>query len=258
MKQTISKGMKENCIKASLIFGSLLIFSLIVVAIPTEEGNKSEVQEVVIEDTDDTQISDLRENFKTVKFEVERVDLKNSSIDYYNEVSTRGAVEWFYNNVTGNAQVTNAILQEASKNDIPLSLAFALAFTESHFDTKAENVNKNASIDRGIFQLNNRSFPQLKEKDFFNPAISARYGLAHLRFCLNTAGNTVAGLAMYNAGTNKVRGDRTPQSTLNYIGKIMEYKGKLDLLFEEEVAPYIDNSNSLQGLNVAYLGASDK
>ncbi|UKI53636.1 MAG: transglycosylase SLT domain-containing protein [Treponema sp.] len=61
-----------------------------------------------------------------------------------------------------------AILEEAEKNDIPLSLAFALAYTESHYNVNAVNKNRNSSIDRGLFQLNNRSFPQLKEEDFFN------------------------------------------------------------------------------------------
>ena len=166
----------------------------------------------------------------------------------------RGAVEWFYLHVTGNRDITMAILEEAEKNNIPLSLAFALAYTESRYNVNAVNRNKNASIDRGLFQLNNRSFPQLEEDDFFNPAVSAKYGMSHLRFCMNVAGNEVTALAMYNAGTTKVRSNNTPQSTLVYVGKIMAYREKLDRLFAEEVSPYFDSSRQMSGISVAFLG----
>ena len=146
-----------------------------------------------------------------------------------------------------------AILEEAEKNDIPLSLAFALAYTESRYNVNAVNKNRNASIDRGLFQLNNRSFPQLKEEDFFDPAISAKYGMSHLRFCLNIAGNEVSALAMYNAGTSKVRADNTPQSTLNYVGKIMAYQDKLEKLFADEVLSYYETTRPMTGISVAFF-----
>lgn len=117
----------------------------------------------------------------------------------------------------------------------------------------AVNKNKNASIDRGLFQLNNRSFPQLAEEEFFDPAVSAKYGMAHLRFCLNVAGNEVSALAMYNAGTTKVRSNNTPQSTLNYVGKIMAYQEKLDRLFADEVLAYYETSRPMNGVSVAFL-----
>lgn len=156
-------------------------------------------------------------------------------LELYRSVHTRTAVEWFYTNVTENRDVALAILQEADKNNIPLSLAFALAHTESRYKIKAVNRNTNASIDRGIFQLNNNSFPALVEEDFFDPYISAKYGMSHLRYCLDTAGNEVSALAMYNAGTNRVRNNGTPQMTLNYISKIQNYRQGLDNLFEDEV-----------------------
>ena len=142
--------------------------------------------------------------------------------------------------IAGNEDVTHAILTEADKNDIPLSLAFALAYAESNYKVTAINRNKNESIDRGLFQLNDKSFPSLTEADFFDPYISAKYGMSHLRFCINTAGNEVAGLAMYNAGTNRVRTNKTPQSTLNYVNKILTYQDMLDKLFEEQVCPYFE------------------
>lgn len=153
----------------------------------------------------------------------------------YRSVHARTAVEWFYVNVTGDQDVALAILQEADKNNIPLSLAFALAYSESRYRITAVNRNTNSSIDRGLFQLNNKSFPSLVEEDFFDPYISAKYGLSHLRFCLDTAGNEVSALAMYNAGTNRVRNNGTPQMTLNYISNIQSYREGLDSLFESEI-----------------------
>ena len=75
--------------------------------------------------------------------------------------------------------------------------------------------------------------------------------MSHLKFCLNTAGNEVSALAMYNAGTGRVRSNKTPQSTLNYVGKIMSYQKMLDQLFEEQVASYFETQIT-PGITVAY------
>ena len=175
----------------------------------------------------------------------------DNGLALYRQPLSRTAVEWFYFQITGSREVTQAILTEAEKNDIPLSLAFSLAHTESNFNTNATNRNANSSIDRGLFQLNSNSFPELSEADFFDPFVSSKYGMAHLKFCLNTAGNEVSALAMYNAGTGRVRSNKTPQSTLNYIGKIMSYQKMLDQLFEEQVASYFETQIA-PGIAVAY------
>ena len=190
----------------------------------TEEAAKKEVP-FFVEDVTDF-------------FGIEVVDFGKQldvGLELYRALPTRTAVEWFYTNVTGDMDVALAILREADKNNIPLSLAFSLAYTESRYKPRALNKNTNASIDRGVFQLNNKSFPALVEADFYDPYVSAKYGLSHLRFCLDTAGNEVSALAMYNAGTNRVRNNGTPQTTLNYISKIQTYRQGLDNLFESEV-----------------------
>lgn len=190
----------------------------------TEEAPKKEVL-FFVEDVKDS-------------FGIEVVDFGKQldvGLELYRALPTRTAVEWFYTNVTGDMDVALAILREADKNNIPLSLAFSLAYTESRYKPRALNKNTNASIDRGVFQLNNKSFPALVEADFYDPYVSAKYGLSHLRFCLDTAGNEVSALAMYNAGTNRVRNNGTPQTTLNYISKIQTYRQGLDNLFMSEV-----------------------
>ncbi len=169
----------------------------------------------------------------------------------YRDEENRQMVEAFYTYITGSETVTSAILTNAEANDIPLSLAFALAYIESRYKSRAVNVNKNSSIDRGLFQLNSNTFTKLSEEDFFDPEINSKMGLKHLRFCLDTAGNEVAALAMYNAGTTKVKTGTTPQKTLDYVSKIIEYKNGLDAIFSNQVVAKVQTEN--QDFYVALL-----
>ncbi len=187
---------------------------------------------------------------------------ENSKIDMgltlYRQPMTKAAVEWFYTHITEDKDIANAILEQADAYNVPVSLAFALAHTESHYKADAIHKNTNSTIDRGLFQLNNNSFPKLKEEDFFNPFVSAKYGVSHLRFCLDTAGNDVAALAMYNAGTTRVRSNKTPQTTLNYVGNIIGYQKTLEELFEQEVVAYYEPHLNLDaGINIAYASNSN-
>lgn len=201
---------------------------------------------------------DISEDFQTYLTEAS-YELLNSSTDggltLYRQSMSRSAVEWFYTHITGNRDVALAILAEADNNDIPLSLAFALAYTESRYNTKATNKNSNETVDRGLFQLNSNSFPALTEADFYDPYISSKYGMSHLKFCLSSAGNEVSALAMYNAGTNRVRSNKTPQVTLNYVGKIVSYQKMLESLFYQEVVSYYE-TQFVPGITVAYTGSS--
>jgi soluble lytic murein transglycosylase-like protein len=144
----------------------------------------------------------------------------------YRDPSSRGTVENFYIGVAGDARIGSIILEQASAYDIPLPLAFALAWGESQFNPLAFNRNPQ-SVDRGLFQLNNRTFPRLRVDDFYDPQTNARLGLKHLRFCLNEADSELVALAMYNAGAVKVR-KGTPYTTLNHIARILEYRTKLE------------------------------
>ena len=173
----------------------------------------------------------------------EKAGSVDKGLQFYRNPSTRAAVEWFYLRVTGNRDVTMAVLDAANREDIPLSLAFALCYTESRFNRYAYNLNTNGSIDRGLFQLNDRSFPHLMENDFFAADTSARVGMKHLRFCMNVAGNDLTAVAMYNAGVSRVRNDQTPASTLRYVSRIASYRANLQTSFEEEVARPFRQSN---------------
>ena len=169
---------------------------------------------------------------------------EDAGLEMYRQPQSRPAVEWFYTHITNSREVALAILESADRNDIPPSLAFALAYVESRYKADAVNHNVNDSIDRGLFQLNDRTFPKLTEEDFFNPRVSARYGMSHLKYCMDVAGNEISGLAMYNAGTVRVRNNTTPQQTLNYVAKISKYRKSIENRFSTEVVAFFDGGTS--------------
>lgn len=237
-----------------LTASALLVYFLL----PSQINDKKVNEKITIADLNEENEEELSQAFQDYYTEVSLTRYNNKTDDgliLYRQQISRVAVEWFYLQITGNKEVTQAILSEAEKNNIPLSLAFALAYTESGYRTNAINKNTNLSIDRGLFQLNSNSFPELTEEDFFDPFVSAKYGMSHLKFCLNYAGNEVSALAMYNAGTNRVRSNKTPQTTLNYVGKIMSYQKMLDQLFSEQVTAYFE-TQLLPGISVAYTDNS--
>jgi soluble lytic murein transglycosylase-like protein len=138
----------------------------------------------------------------------------------------------FFGMIVRSEELAAVILANADAFHISPALAFALCWEESRYHIRAVNRrNSNKTVDRGLFQLNSSSFPDLREEDFFNPGANSYYGLAHLRWCLDTGGSEVAGLAMYNAGTGRVRAGTTPKITLDYVSRILENRRKIEELF---------------------------
>ena len=250
---------ETSSLSTSYIFTSIMVLLLLAVALGiyillpnstntiTPEQNAIITQ--IIEETTEDEFT-FPEFFTEVSLE-RLADETDTGLALYRQPLSRSAVEWFYFQICGDRDVTQAILAEADKNDIPLSLAFSLAHTESNYNTNAVNKNTNSTVDRGLFQLNSGSFPGLTEADFFDPFVSSKYGMSHLKFCLSSAGNEVSALAMYNAGTGRVRSNKTPQTTLNYVGKIISYQKILDQLFSEQVVAYFEPQMT-SGIAVAY------
>lgn len=149
----------------------------------------------------------------------------------YADSLNRGQVIEFFSNLTGSEEIAAVVLSNAAGFEIAPALAFALCWEESRYNTMAFNRNQNETVDRGLFQLNSATFPELSIEDFYDPEINAKRGLAHLLWCLNTAGTEVAGLAMYNAGTTRVRSAGTPKNTLDYISRILKNQRKIEEQF---------------------------
>lgn len=147
--------------------------------------------------------------------------------------------EWvieFFTNICSDKEIAQAILKSCDEFDVPPALAFALCWEESRFMPYAINrKNRDGSIDRGLFQLNNKSFPQLDIHSYFNIHTNIHYGVGHLRHCLNFGGTEISALAMYNAGSGRVRTTGAPEVTLNYAARILENRRKIETRFHSRL-----------------------
>lgn len=151
------------------------------------------------------------------------------SLAWASEEGRAQALE-FFSAMTGSLDVATAILDSAARAGVSPALAFALAYEESRFVVGA--VNKNAdSLDRGLFQLNSKAFPELGSDKAFDPRTNAALGLSHLAYCICSGGNEIAGLAMYNAGPYRVSKGGTPRKTLDYIFRVLRYRDGIETVY---------------------------
>jgi hypothetical protein len=161
--------------------------------------------------------------------------LRDEPMERYLDPESREWVIGFFAQICGSPETAAIILEESERRGLSPALAFALCWEESRYDRMAVNrLNRDGSVDRGLFQLNNASFPKLGEAEFFNPRTNVYYGLAHLRLCLDLGGSEIAALAMYNAGSARVRAGGTPKQTLDYSARILSSRRKIETLFREE------------------------
>lgn len=149
----------------------------------------------------------------------------------YENPERRSRIVAFYTQIVGSRSIAETILREAYKHEVPFSLAVSLAYVESSFNPRAVNVNF-SSVDRGLFQLNNRSFPELTTDEFFNPRVNTEIGIAYLKWCLEHGESEVAALAMYNAGVRRVNERGAPKMTLDHISRILAYRSRIEERFD--------------------------
>jgi hypothetical protein len=162
-------------------------------------------------------------------------------------------IQDFLSRRSGSTEIAAIIMDETRRNSLPISLTFSLAWAESRFNPFAVNWNEN-SIDRGLFQLNNRSFPALEETQFFDPVLNARNGVAYLKYCLERGENEVTALAMYNAGPRRVSEEGAPRMTLDYIHKIMSYRQELEDDFQAELrSMLVERTTAKSGKKVSLI-----
>jgi hypothetical protein len=164
---------------------------------------------------------------------IETQDRADIVLAAWQDYSSRDHVLEFFSSLCGSLETAQSILVNAEYFDISPSLAFALCWEESRYKPAAINRrNNDHSIDRGLFQLNSRSFPKLSEEDIFKPGVNAWYGLGHLRWCLDTGGSELVALAMYNAGAGRVNSGGTPRRTLDYAVRILENRSRIEACFQ--------------------------
>nr|AGS51583.1 hypothetical protein [uncultured bacterium contig00010] len=155
-------------------------------------------------------------------------------LELYRQADTRNCVIAFFTGVCGSENIAKIILASADQFGVSPALAFALSWQESRFDPQAINrANSNGTVDRGLFQLNSRSFPELRAADFFNPEINTFNAMKHLSACLKTGESEIGALAIYNAGIGRVNRSGAPWVTLDYISQIEENRDRIKSHFAE-------------------------
>lgn len=200
-----------------------------VLHVQTEEG------EEIIQGEDGPITIRTRGNF-LLRPEPPKIDL---IMDSYRNPEIQESVIEFFTELCGSWEVAISVLSNADLFEIPPSLAFALCWQESRFNPRAyNNANENGSIDRGLFQLNNRTFPDMEVSDFYNPEINAYYGMRHLSSCIDMGGTEIIALTIYNAGLGRVRNTGAPFKTLQYVSRIHEYRARIEAHFVEWEANY--------------------
>lgn len=163
------------------------------------------------------------------------------ALSLYREEVTRDSVVEFFVEETGDEEIALPILYYADKLNIPLTLAFSLAWVESRYAVDAVNFNS-SSVDRGIFQLNSKTFRNLGEEDFFTPEVNAFHGLKYLEFCITYGDTDAQALAIYNAGLSRVRNGNTPPTTLVYVDRILTRRAQLVERFESFILTHFPPS----------------
>jgi len=205
---------------SSLIFCAVIAVSYGYVFRPEEPEAAVVAAEIIVEEADGV-------------FLLSVFEIKNDPVlAYFRDPEYREWVTGFFTALCSNREIAQAILDNTDEFDVPPALAFALSWEESRFNPRAINrQNRDGSVDRGLFQLNNRSFPDLESAAFFDVKSNAHYGISHLRHCIDSSDSEISALAMYNAGTGRVRTQGAPEVTLNYISRILENRRKIESRF---------------------------
>ncbi|WP_187759653.1 transglycosylase SLT domain-containing protein [Thiospirochaeta perfilievii] len=218
---------------SSLKHTLILTLLFILVGCKTDHIKKKDVEYLFWNASLKTENSFIKEAVKELNDEKGETLIVNR----YNSPQTQEEVIDFFTGYTGNRDIAQAILKYSIKYDVPPSLAFALSKAESSFNPKAINRNS-TSIDRGLFQLNSTTFSDLTLEEFFDIDTNSAKGIKFIRWCLDTGKNEVSALAMYNAGSGRVSGRGTPKMTLDYISKVLDYRGVLLDEFNLEMSSF--------------------
>lgn len=138
----------------------------------------------------------------------------------------------FFAGYIGSREVAEVILKQSLSMEVPVNLAFSLAWGESRYNPLAvSGHNLHGTRDWGLFQLNDGGRPEWAKEDFFDIGKNTRSGLSFLRTCILEMGSVEMGLAAYNAGIYGVRQWGVPSSTQRHVRAITEYERELDRAF---------------------------
>jgi len=159
------------------------------------------------------------------------------SLDYTVEKKLDSKIKTFnyYLKETKDAELTFYTLWFCDIYTVPVSLAFAVCKQESGYCLKKWNINYDkdgnySSIDRGFYQLNSRTFKNLKWIDFYTAKTNCKYGIEHLSQAINyTNENYRHAIYIYNGGIGNFINNRIKQITLDHAQRILLHKFNFDM-----------------------------
>lgn len=117
----------------------------------------------------------------------------------------------------------------AKKHNVPVSLLFAVSFTESSFKPTARNKNRNGTRDYGLMQINSIWAKQAKKMGYSwqqiksNPCTNIMFGSHILKANKKRLGSWRAAVGAYNAGFSKSA--KAKKRRQRYYNKVIRNKG---------------------------------
>ena len=148
-------------------------------------------------------------------------------LNLYRNAHFRPLVLEYYTHLTESALVAQAILGACDDLAVAPSLAFSLAWNESQFNPLAQHQNV-GSVDRGLFQLNSRTFEGVSSKEVFDPSKNAHLGLAYFKKILDRLKTPEKALGYYNAGIGMLTDRPLPRSTILYVARVLKGQKSMD------------------------------
>lgn len=162
---------------------------------------------------------------------VVRAQINNHIIE---NITNREIVE-FYNQFTRSSVISEAIIVRALDQDVPINLAFAVAYVESRYNPRAYNNNGGRSADWGLFQLNDSYRAHWSIDEFYDIHRNAEEGIGYLSYCLDVSrGDVRMAIAAYNAGPDVIYSGDIPSRTIRHIEEILQYEDYLTMEFNRE------------------------
>lgn len=133
-----------------------------------------------------------------------------------------------YLEIVNNKEIVNVILLEALEKEVPVNIAFAMAFVESSFNSNAVNGNS-SSYDYGLFQLNTKSFPNA---DYFDIKENTKIALSYFNELFRKTGSWEIAVIFYNSGYRRTH---APVSSLEHMEKVLKKEREYDNIFNERM-----------------------
>ena len=152
--------MTRYTFRLMVLFICLIFFCLVTI------GASVLISKQDINDRSDELLFLLTERAETVVIErfsyLSRMDVNRKVNDLF-ILGKSEVVYHFYDQFTGDRQITYLCVSAAILKEIPVNLLMGLFQWESNFNSRAIYIGSN-SIDRGIGQLNSLSFPTYTEE----------------------------------------------------------------------------------------------